>query len=336
MKKILVLGSVLLAALVVSSCNKAEVYEASSQDNAIVFDNYIGRAAQSKAAVVDATSLQTSGFGVFAYLHSGTPNYDAANFMNNEKVSGASWTYTNTKYWPKDESNLIDFLAYGPYGSSNIALEADGGSVLTFTVNSEVADQTDLVVAVPQKNQTKTIVTTAPKTGTVDFQFKHMLSRIAFYAKKADNYNNAKIKINSVSLAGEFASTGTVNMSVDAPAISAATTEAITYTITDGTNYNAGEDLTTTSTMLNSADDYLMVIPNATAADYILTVNYTVTYGDGNTVTNVIPMDVTNQTFQAGKAYKFNISVALDAIEFNVTSVDGWGDETGINVDIQG
>ena len=339
MKKNLFVGLIALTALTVTSCTNDEVNEMIPQGKAIEFNSYLGRDAQTRASVVESNNatygLQAQGFGVLAYLHDGnTTEYTSANFMKNEKVSGATWDYT-TKYWPTqavfDEStpantkNVIDFLAYGPYGSTNIAFDDNYSKTLTFTVPVEVRDQTDLVVATPVKNQTSTSNTVNP--GQVNFTFNHMLSRIAFYAKAYAAYANTAITINSIKLTGSFASGGTVDLSAGTPTISG-TPGSVTYILTatggDAANLT-GSNLTTTQVIQNKATDYLMVIPNLESQDLSVVVNYTVKNTIDNTfVTNEIPVEIEDKTFAAGSAYAINLTISLNAITFNVTEVVGW------------
>lgn len=316
MKKNLILGFIAFTALTITSCTNDVVNELIPQEKAITFNSYLGRDAQTRGSVVNATTLQTSGFGVFAYQHTGTVDYSDANFMNNIKVSGNNWGYNPIKYWPTDTINKIDFLAYGPYNES---VDFSTGE-LTFTVNDTVANQTDLVVATPKKNMTS-------ESGLVDekvqFTFKHMLSRIAFFAQSAADYASTKITITNVTLSGNFYSAGTVNLSNDSPSITGRDTQT-------GKNYSpglTGIELTEELVMQNNNTDYLMVIPQD-AQNLTLSITYNVTDGNG-TVTNTLTKQIAGQSFDAGTAYAFNLSVALNAISFSVAEF-GWGDETPI------
>ena len=53
--------------LVGTGCSTDEVVNDFSPKNAIQFGTYVGRDAESRATVIDATKLGTDGFGVFAY-----------------------------------------------------------------------------------------------------------------------------------------------------------------------------------------------------------------------------------------------------------------------------
>lgn len=102
----------------------------------VLFDAYAGRAVTRAGAAgemsVDGSlggtnkAKLTDGFGVFGY-YTNNGDYDenvsTPNFMYNQKVETASWTYTPVKYWPNeygntavsDETDKLTFFAYAPY-----------------------------------------------------------------------------------------------------------------------------------------------------------------------------------------------------------------------------
>ena len=121
MKKRLILGMAALAAVTFTSCQKDQVINQVSQDQAIEFTTYTGRDAQTKGTVMDVTELKAKGFGVYAYYTTTTNTLDVKNnaatdaqsafkpnFMQNTEVSGSTWNYYPKKYWPKgnDEYRL--------------------------------------------------------------------------------------------------------------------------------------------------------------------------------------------------------------------------------------
>lgn len=146
------------------------------QDNAITFTTYTGSAAQTKAQTTGAmttSTLQNSGFGVFAY-YTGANDYamdaTAPNFMYNQKIQyddsrtvdathyATKWYYTPLKYWPNevlggsvddadgDASNnpasstgsgKVSFFAYAPYVAAGDL--ADEG-IKAFSSNATAGD----------------------------------------------------------------------------------------------------------------------------------------------------------------------------------------------------
>ena len=317
MKKNFLLGFIAFAALAVTSCTNDDVNEFIPQGKAIEFSTYVGRDAQARGSEMNADAIK-AGFGVLAYQYKTSTTYASANFMNNVEVnnSGSGWTSTDKKYWPTDDSNKIDFLAYAPFtgdASSQVSLT---GKTITLTVPITVADQKDLVVATPVVGQ---------NSGTVALTFSHMLSRIAFYAKAADTYD-AEITITDISLTGKFHNKGTVDLSAADPAITG--TDATVETEKTYSPELSGTALSTTLAMQNNNTDYLMLIP-AAAQNLSLSITYDVEDTDG-IVTNTITKPITNQAFVAGTAYAINMSISLNEVAFSV-NVTAWNDpETNV------
>lgn len=109
------------------SAEKAQAQQ-NAQQIAVGFDAYQGRALTraGATALLDLTSLQTNGFGVFAYYTNNTSYDDTSipNFMYNQKIEyDSEWKYEPVKYWPNeygntavaDETDKLTFFAYAPY-----------------------------------------------------------------------------------------------------------------------------------------------------------------------------------------------------------------------------
>ncbi len=163
MKKIMILAA--CAATVLSACAKIETEK--FVNDAISFGVYVPKTITKAGAAGtitadganSTTSLQTTGFGVFATYSNGG-DYAATlgpNFMYNTKVSGATWTYSPLKYWPNetiDDNNgatgpaaadKLSFLAYAPYvGKTTDGTNAFEGSttegITALTANSATTD----------------------------------------------------------------------------------------------------------------------------------------------------------------------------------------------------
>lgn len=155
---------------------------------------------QTKALVMDNSSLGTLGFGVFTYAKLGT--FDSINdrpdyYYNIGIYKPAStWISSVNMYWPENTNYKLSFIAYAPY------LTADNGITLSpktqsgyplltyFSNNSDITKQVDLCYSLPQLNKTLS-------QGTVAFNFKHSLSKISFSAKNYyayDTISGCKIK----------------------------------------------------------------------------------------------------------------------------------------------
>lgn len=146
MKKFLILAA--SAALAVVACNKQEAINApelnAKADVAVSFDGYLNRGVATRsgyAGLLDGTSLQAQGFGVFGYYTDFNAYDDQAtpNFMYNQKVtySDGNWEYTPVKYWPNeygdkaisDDVDKLSFFAYAPY----VDVTASTGKVVDAT-----------------------------------------------------------------------------------------------------------------------------------------------------------------------------------------------------------
>lgn len=128
--------------------------DASSVPTAVQFSTYLagGQTRAGSGGTVGAqttSTLQTQGFGVFAY-NTGTNNWSddnttyTPNFMYNQKVhvetGTAGWKYEPIKYWPNDfsDGNVDD--KQGTNGEENNATGSEKGSKLSFFAYAPYVD----------------------------------------------------------------------------------------------------------------------------------------------------------------------------------------------------
>lgn len=169
-------------AMMLTACSSEEVTNDVRQTPkeaipmAVGFDTYTSNATRAVAyGVMTTTTLQTTGFGVFAWQGAITPGYsDAApNFMYNEEISypSGAWTYSPLKYWPNETSNDtgagntatsthsegLSFLAYAPYvsaasGTTGITSISANTAVPTigYTIATAPSQSVDLLWGVAQ------------------------------------------------------------------------------------------------------------------------------------------------------------------------------------------
>lgn len=155
MKKILFFAAtaMLFAACTSDEANAPEVAKEAPQ--AIAFDTYTSSATRAVGGTTDVmttSTLQATGFGVFAYQTNGAYNAASAtpNFMYNQEVtySSAVWGYTPLKYWPNNttndsfgatmpQSDAVSFFAYAPYVATGSV--GDPG-ITAFTGNTATGD----------------------------------------------------------------------------------------------------------------------------------------------------------------------------------------------------
>lgn len=347
MKKKLFLGLLTAAAVTFTACQKDEVISEVPQDQAIGFGTYVGRDAQTKASVMDLGKLQTNGFGVYAY-YTNDSDYDGdsqLNFMLDEQVtySNTTWGYTNTKYWPSETGKKFTFIAYAPANDNNITNKLNNNSVhtgdptFTFTVNSNVANQTDLLYDAIKNYQTKAT------NDVQNFTFHHALSRIGFSAKPSSATD--KISITSISIKGKFTSSGTFNIATGDFSNPTNTAEVI-YTPTVSNTEITGS----TANSITTDGNYIMIIPTENFKEddplnpnndnnIIVTVNYSIQVKDDKIAggySAAIPKTETGTinhiVFEKGKAYTIVLTISpSDPIKFNVTAVDAWDNDPNEN-----
>lgn len=146
------------AALALTACSQddAIVANQSVQQNAeqaVVFDTYLSnnvtRAGQT--GTMNTSTLQETGFGIFAYTHAitgtgngtpfgGTITGVLPNFMYNQYVGyeASNWVYSPLKYWPNEtksdagtgntatasDQEGVSFFAYAPYVAHKVAAKS--------------------------------------------------------------------------------------------------------------------------------------------------------------------------------------------------------------------
>ena len=215
MKKSTVMLWAIFGALLMG-CSDEEIanVETSSQ-NAIGF-NVLSNAAETRATPITNSNLTSTDFDVFAFTADGTAfmgkvdteyGHDGVNIVYKDN----KWDYKNAndlRYWP---SEALDFYAFNPGTVSedmmmNYMWEAFGTvQKISYACIDEYGSGThanyDVMYAIA-KGQTKNT-----NSGTVKFNFKHILSQVVFKAKtQYDNMqvNIKEIKIHNIKMGGVF------------------------------------------------------------------------------------------------------------------------------------
>ncbi len=218
MKKILFFAAtaMLFAACTSDEANAPEVAQNAPQ--AVAFDTYTSSATRAgTAGVMTTTTLQTTGFGVFAQQGASYTASTGANFMYNQAVTieNSAWTYTPLKYWPNEtatdnngatstDTEGLSFFAYAPYvsaasGSTGITGMSTNGATtdptITYTVATKPSESVDLLWGVAPTggltytnvaNTTTSVSEGMPLIGLlkpakeqkIKFLFKHALARL--------------------------------------------------------------------------------------------------------------------------------------------------------------
>lgn len=181
----------LLTAL--SGCQAEEEVPGKPQGTVPV--GFSGDVPETRAAKEYDSAAELTDIGVFAYFTNGafSESSSTPNFMYNQKVerqTDGSWTYSPQKFWPGNTTDKISFFAYAPYvdetASGGIKFKGKteaGFPTLEYNVPRFPDAQVDLLAAVPLMNQGYT----DDNGGTVKFQLKHVLTKVAVYVKSNDD-----------------------------------------------------------------------------------------------------------------------------------------------------
>ena len=187
-----------LALVSMVSCSNEEVLEV-AQKEAIGFENAFVN--NSTRSVNDPSYTNTNlfqEFKVYGYVNG------ASLWTSGEDVTGTAlngeWGYTNTQYWIAGGNYAFHALAPSMAATSN----SSTGLTLQFT-NTD--GKSDVLYATASR-------TNVPATGNtkVQFDFKHILSKVKFSFENAYNSTSASIKVKDIKIHNSYA-TGTVSLS---------------------------------------------------------------------------------------------------------------------------
>lgn len=365
MNKKFFMGIAAMAALTLVSCSSDDLdslSDNSSKNEAISFDGYLGRSAVavngSRGSVLDKTTLQSAGFGVFGKYTSTDGQTSDANFFKNQEVTYSTteskWTYSPLKFWPSD--GHIDFLAYAPYVKNTTLTE--GSKINNFIVSKTIADQTDLLWTNATSSISPDLTSTKEK---VKFQFHHALSRLGYTVKLSGNYSpdNVTFTLKKITLAGSpteatkgaFYTSGTIDLSKqnnkEGLWSNQTGKQKFDWSSVDKPVTYVNPTDSTKKPVSNLDTEYLFVIPqdfsqtkteeNPNVDELYVIVEYTIHYQDGKEQTNKVYKQIKSHFLQ-GKAYNLNLTLGLP-IEFDVdvtgdinAGVDGWGTDENINI----
>ena len=333
MKKTIFISVLALAATI--SCTKSDIVDTKFENEAIGFETYLGRDAQTKATVATAESLQQAkgkGIGIYGF-YTGTDPYSAttpANILKNENLYyNNGWTYDNKAYWTNDKDNYT-FFAYAPFGNANVvasqtvaqtAQDVTKAPQVTYQVPSALSDQVDLVYSNEQRG--------IQKKDVVKFTFGHALARLSVKAN-ATTYDNMKFTITNISITGTFNTKGVFDLNAGDWIADQMVSGTATYDLTGTVNQELGSGFYNFS---EAANNYLMMIPS-NVSGATLTVSYKITYAGATSAVITKPVTITNN-FAKGNAYAINLTLSRDednAIAFGVEKVEGWGTEQNVEI----
>ncbi len=344
MKKFMLFAAAASAALV--GCVNDEQMEMAQEAKEVSFDTPV-MATQTRANVKgemnEGTTYNTSeNFVVYAKKSSeeltmgtwtsGTNFWKDGEGLTVTFKNTGDWQHTSdVYYWPKD--GYLSFAAYSPAeldeNGGTVTYGNNGWVVTDFKVNSTVGNQIDLMVSDPVWNQTE------PETeDAVDIKFKHVLSSIVFSV--VENDDNHSYKINSVTVNGNIAMTGSMNNSLQWGHNG--------QTATTLTKNEVNYDVTTTATEFLNGENAMLLIPQTEIGDVEVTLNITRTADETN-VTETYDKTVKFSEFAisgssdsvtewlVGKRYVYNFTIGGTKKIFFAPTVTEW-EEVTLDVEI--
>lgn len=154
-------------------------------------------AGTTRAADITTTTLQGSGFTVFATVGS---NFSTIYFNETAfTYSGGTYTSTTKYYWPS--SGTLDFYAYAYNGAANQVTHTAQTKAFTVTPAAAAANQTDLVFANTNgKSKTGKYSGDTKEYGAngVPLNFRHAESKITVQLKNTST--SLKVTVKDVSI----------------------------------------------------------------------------------------------------------------------------------------
>ncbi|MDR1881156.1 MAG: fimbrillin family protein [Prevotella sp.] len=339
-----------MLALALSSCTNDEIASPSENSGeAVSFNTVLGPS--TRGAVFSKTDLQIAenGFFVSAY-NTGAQEWTAytvpaaPDFMNNTEVTWSTdkWTYNPVKYWP----GKVDGTNYGKVTFFTVAGLASASNAITYnasTYKPEFAYTTDPAAANQKDLVADALFNETWSNGKkVKFQFNHILSKIGFTAKLAEQYSDATVKI--IALQVNYTDSKVKNSGVyafntngtNATVAEGAWTTGASYLSGNSGDLRAGNtDVTLdntaspTATTINDAAKFLMLIPQTTASEGDLTVSFTYSVQTGADPAVLYPVTykLPATTYVLGKQYTYNFTLTLNPVVFDADlTVEGWED----------
>lgn len=326
MKKILFWAAI--SAFAFSSCAKNETVEA-PKGKQMSFYSYVGKAKPvAKGTPVGTSFANGATMGIVAFED--IMKFDVPYVtIDNVKltVTGGTPQPDSPIYWPTE--GKLNFFAYAPYEDANLvyndAVNATTAPTVTYTVPA-VANQVDVLVATPLKDQTST-------NGQLALAFKHALAQVKFSAMTDQDYaqgaNPITFTVKSVTVK-QVISKGTLSLNAEnAPAWALDAAKA-DYPIGLATTLTVGN----TQAPLNAADGVLMLLPQTHADDAVIELIYTETVGGivSADITKSVKINTVTLSGTADKDWKANqvihyvFTLAKTGITFS-GAITGWDAE---------
>ena len=361
------------AVLTFAACSTNDVInevQTIDEEVAISFDGkYISKVTRAELTQSWFTTTDNK-FGVEGFKAS-------SQIFSNEQVNwnGSDWVHTTVRFWDKS-SDEYSFYAYAPYDVDNTSWNHTFDATnkkYTFTSVPVIKDidaaanDADIAIATPRTGVSYLNGCTHQSVGGhgaghVEFDFNHILSKLAFKVKTSVPTDQAEIKVTAIELnfpsgAATWTQTaaGAVAGTTSYTSYTAAETGTITYEtpVFSGTTAalnSSAADIVDASSSSNKAKTFI-VAPVAASGDgtehiFGIKVTYTLKYlADNITETGCVatgilgggssPTEAPGQYKPAqNSSYVVTIDVNPAQIKFCVDEVVGWDTVTGRDVTV--
>ena len=240
-------------------------------------------------------------FGLYGYIYDSGQSWTGVRStlqptITNEKITNGG-TWTSSTYLPGQTKKMALF-AYAPYMNTGISLaDGKGAPQLTYTIDSDVSNQVDLLVAKS--------VDVVGNTSSVALDFKHALTAVKFAIGTITGFT----KITKIVISG-VKNSGTLSLDGDNWNLNDATAS---YTIEKVIDLST----TTTGDITGSSTNDLMLLMPQTFADGNATLEVTMT---NDNVTKTFSTTLTDE-WMKGYTVTYLLSVErAGEFHFEVTS----------------
>lgn len=215
MKKV-IFGTALASMALLSACSSDnELANVETTANNAIGFHVVGNKAETRANIIGADNITSTDFNVFAFTRNddGTDGNifmgEKANILGQKGIkidyTKNYWDYANAAdihYWP--ENTALNFYAVSPGSFEDLEMAGVYGwdinnntKTISYSPFDEYAGRTekknlDVMYAITPKQTQNT------NGGKVHFQFKHILSQVAFKAKT--QLENMEVEINAIKI----------------------------------------------------------------------------------------------------------------------------------------
>ena len=332
MKKIFV---AMLALAAATACSNDELVSVNQE--AIGFDNaFINNSVRSVNDPSFKEGNMFTDFAVFGYVENAVllDGVRVAQDVTNEDLKNSTWKYEGTQYW----------IAGANYNFNAVAPKTNGGWTKT------AADATSTTLSFTNNGTTDLLYALTTQQGkvsgneVVDFDFRHVLSKVKFSFENGYNATNATIRVKDIVITNPH-KTATVVLDASTAWSNLAVANDFTLSFGMATDNEASTDATENAEVAYAfgatyeSQNELFLIPSSES--YAYNVTFIVELLVSNTVVATYTHTAT-ATFapEAGKAY--DIKTVINAenidpeheqepIEFSVNALPDWGTSNGVD-----